>query len=69
MEPRILTLDDVQFRDRTVILRLDINSPIDHRTGGLADDNRIRKSVPTVRELADGGARVVMLAHQGDTED
>ena len=69
MEAGILTLDDLDFRGRTVILRLDINSPIEHRTGELADDNRIRKSVPTVRELSDGGARVVMLAHQGDTED
>ena len=69
MESGILTLDDLDFRDKTVIVRLDINSPIDHRTGGLADDNRIRKSVPTIRELADAGARLVMLAHQGDTED
>jgi len=65
----ILTLDDFDFQDKTVILRLDINSPIDHETGQLADDNRIRKSVPTVRELSDAGARIVMLAHQGDTED
>jgi phosphoglycerate kinase len=35
----------------------------------LADDNRIRKSTPTIKELADAGARVVILAHQGDTED
>jgi phosphoglycerate kinase len=69
MESGILTLDDLDFQDSTVILRLDINSPIDHQTGELADDNRIRKSVPTICELSDAGARVVMLAHQGDTED
>jgi len=69
MESGILTLDDFDFWDKTVILRLDINSPIDHQTGELADDNRIRKSVPTIRELSAAGARVVMLAHQGDTED
>ncbi len=69
MDTGILTLDDFDFRDKTVILRLDINSPIDHQTGQLADDNRIRKSIPTIRELSDAGARVVMLAHQGDTED
>jgi phosphoglycerate kinase len=69
MESEILTLDDFDFQEKTVIVRLDINSPIDHQTGRLADDNRIRKSVPTVRELSDAGARVVMLAHQGDTED
>ena len=69
MEAGILTLDDFCFQGKCVVLRLDINSPIDHATGELADDNRIRKSVPTVRELAEAGARVVMLAHQGDTED
>ncbi|TEU11410.1 MAG: phosphoglycerate kinase [Anaerolineales bacterium] len=69
MDVEILTLDDFDFRDKTVILRVDINSPVDHRTRQLADDNRIRKSVPTIRELSDVGARVVMLAHQGDTED
>jgi phosphoglycerate kinase len=65
----ILALDDFDFREKTVILRVDINSPIDHQTGQLIDDNRIRKSVPTIRELIDADARVVMLAHQGDTED
>jgi phosphoglycerate kinase len=69
MEAGILTLDDLDFRDRTVILRVDINSPIDHETGGLADDNRLRKSVPTIRELCEAGARTAILAHQGDTED
>lgn len=69
MEARILTLDDFRFRDRTVLLRVDINSPINAETGGLADDNRIRKSVPTIRELSDAGARTAILAHQGDTED
>jgi phosphoglycerate kinase len=69
MEAGILTLDDFDFRDKTVILRVDVNSPIDHTTGGLADDNRLRKSLPTIRELVEGGARTVILAHQGDTED
>jgi phosphoglycerate kinase len=69
MESGILTLDDFDLRDKTVLLRVDINSPIDHETGGLADDNRIRKSVPALRELAEAGARTAILAHQGDTED
>jgi phosphoglycerate kinase len=69
VESGILTLDDFELRDKTVLLRVDINSPIDHRTGGLADDNRIRKSVPAIRELAEAGARTAILAHQGDTED
>ena len=69
MEAGILTLDDFRFAGKTVILRVDINSPIDPQTKRISNDNRIRKSVPTIRELADAGARIVMLAHQGDTED
>jgi phosphoglycerate kinase len=69
VEAGILTLDDVDVRNKTVILRVYINSPIDPATGGLADDNRIRKSAPTIRELSEAGARTVILAHQGDTED
>jgi phosphoglycerate kinase len=65
----ILTLDDFDLSNKTVILRVDINSPIEQGTGELADDNRIRKSVPTLRELAEANARTVILAHQGDTED
>ncbi len=69
MEAGILTLDDFQFAGKTVILRVDINSPIDPQTRRISNDNRIRKSAPTIRELAEAGARIVMLAHQGDTED
>ncbi|MGQ9584376.1 MAG: phosphoglycerate kinase [Anaerolineae bacterium] len=69
MEAGILTLDDFNFADKTVILRLDINSPIHRETGEIASDNRIRKSLPTIAELANVGARIVMLAHQGDIED
>lgn len=69
MEAGILTLDDFRVVGKTVILRVDINSPIDRSTGELADDNRIRKSLPTIRELSDAGAKTVILAHQGDIED
>ncbi|MFN2292561.1 MAG: phosphoglycerate kinase [Anaerolineae bacterium] len=69
MEDGILTLDDLDFGGKTVILRVDINSPIDHETCELADDSRLRKSVPTILELSQAGARTVILAHQGDTED
>jgi len=69
MDTGILTLDDFDFHNRTVILRLDINSPIDQQTGQIANDNRIRKSLPTIAELSEAGARVVMISHQGDIED
>lgn len=63
------TLDDVEVEGRRVLLRVDINSPVDPDTGGIADDTRMRLSLPTIRELADRGAALVLIAHQGDTLD
>lgn len=59
----------MEVRGRTVLLRPDINSPIDRKTGRIADENRLDKSLPTIAYLADNGARVVIIAHQGDTLD
>jgi phosphoglycerate kinase len=61
----INTLDDLALAGKVVLCRVDINSPLDHATGRLADTTRIRGCAPTVVELAAGGARVVLLAHQG----
>ena len=61
----IKTLDDFDLRGRTVLCRVDINQPLDKATGQLKDTTRIRACVPTVRELAQSGAKVVLLAHQG----
>lgn len=61
----INTLDEFNLAGKTVLCRVDINQPVDQQTGKLKSINRIRACVPTVRELADGGAKVVLLAHQG----
>ncbi len=66
---KITSLDDVELKGRTVLLRPDINSPIDRDTGLIVNENRIDKSLPTIADLADAGARVVIIAHQGDTLD
>jgi phosphoglycerate kinase len=66
---KVLTLDDFALEGKTVLLRVDINSPVDPRTKQIKDDTRIRRCLPTIQELADHGARVVILAHQGDPLD
>jgi phosphoglycerate kinase len=48
---------------RRVLVRSDLNVPLDGST--ITDDGRVRASVPTIRELADAGARVVVVAHLG----
>ena len=63
------SINDYDYSNKTVLLRIDINSPIDPLTKKIVSDNRIRKSIPTIRTLLDKGAKLVMIAHQGDTLD
>jgi len=58
----VLTLDDVNLDGRTVLLRVDINSPLDPDTKAFLDINRIKMVVPTLNRLTK--AKVVILAHQ-----
>ena len=51
------------LRGKRVLVRSDLNVPLDGST--ITDDGRIRASVPTIKKLADAGARVVVIAHLG----
>lgn len=67
----IASLGDV--RGKRVLVRSDLNVPLaygegDSETGGaprITDDGRVRASVPTIKELAEAGARVIVCAHLG----
>ena len=61
----IRTLDEVEVKGKTVLCRVDINQPVDREKDALKSINRIKACVPTVRELAEKGAKLVLLAHQG----
>lgn len=53
---------------RGVLVRCDLNVPLDD-SGAITDPGRIDASVPTLRALADAGAKVVVVAHLGRPED
>lgn len=57
------TLDDVDFSGKSVILRCDLNVPLDGNL--ITDDGRIKASLPTIKHLLDAGARITILAHLG----
>ena len=61
----IRTLDELDVKGKTVLCRVDINQPVDRAKDALKSINRIRACVPTIRELSDKGAKVVLMAHQG----
>lgn len=66
---RMKSLEDFTLKGRTVLFRPDINSPIDNKTKRIVNTNRLEKAAPTLKALLDGGAKVAIIAHQGDTLD
>jgi len=68
--PRILTIDDYNFKGKTALVRVDFNSAIDPKTKRVLDSTRIRAhGESTIKELSVKGAKVVILAHQGRPGD
>jgi phosphoglycerate kinase len=67
--PDIPGIDAIDVAGKRVLLRVDVNSPIDPQTGQIVNAARIDKSLPTIRALSDRGARLAIIAHQGDSLD
>ncbi len=63
---KFLTLEDFDLHNKTVLLRVDFNSPLDPETKKIINDKRIRAHAnTTIKELIEKGAKTVILAHQG----
>ena len=56
-------LEDINLNDKTVIIRCDLNVPMEN--GIITDDNRIIKSIPTIKYLYENAKSVVILSHLG----
>ena len=65
MKYEINTLDDFDFKSKTVLVRLDLNSPYNKDKDCLKDITRISAAIPTIKELSDKGAKQVLMSHQG----
>ncbi len=66
-EVKIKSIIGVDVKGKTVLFRPDINSPV--KDGNIVNDNRLNATIPTLKYLVDGGAKVAIIAHQGDTLD
>lgn len=64
LQPK-LTVEDLQFKNRKVFLRVDFNVPIEKVTGRVLDDTRIQTSLPTIRKIVNDGGRVIIGSHLG----
>lgn len=61
----IPVLEDLPSSCNRILLRIDVNSPIDPATGRILDDTRFRAHRETILELLDAGKSIAVLAHQG----
>ena len=57
------TLDDADLAGKRVLVRVDLNVPMED--GKVSDTTRIDRILPTIREIADKGGKVILLAHFG----
>ena len=61
----IKTLDDVKLDGKTILVRLDLNSPLDPKTMEFLDDRRFLSHKETLQELFKHKVKLIILAHQG----
>ncbi len=61
------TIDSLDPSGRRILVRLDLNVPIDGN-GRITDDRRIQAALPTVKKLLNGGGRLVLMSHFGRPE-
>ncbi|MHC4444645.1 MAG: phosphoglycerate kinase [Planctomycetota bacterium] len=58
------TIADIDVKSKKVLIRVDFNVPQDEE-GKITDDRRIRKAMPTIKQVLDGGGSTILMSHLG----
>jgi len=62
------TLSEINFKGKRALIRVDFNVPLD-KSYNVTDDNRIRATIPTIKEILKGGGSCVLMSHLGRPKD
>jgi phosphoglycerate kinase len=59
-----LSIDDVNLKDKRVLVRVDFNVPLDENKN-ITDDRRISSSLPTIKRIISEGGKAILMSHLG----
>jgi phosphoglycerate kinase len=59
-----LTIDDLELKDKKILVRVDFNVPLDEKKE-VADDKRIVESLPTIKKISQDGGKAILMSHLG----
>ena len=62
--PALTKFADYNFKDRKALVRVDFNLPMDDKNE-IADDNRMRAVIPTIKKILGDGGSVILMSHMG----